>query len=46
MQVRGTKEQFFTLRMAQGSLLEIWPLQKLGACYLGDIHNMVCSCVQ
>lgn len=36
-QVRRTRESLFPLRMAQGSLMEIWPLQKLNRCYLEDI---------
>ena len=36
-QVRRTRESLFPLRMAQGFLMEIWPLQKLNRCYLEDI---------
>lgn len=36
-QVRRTRESLFPLRMAQGSLMEIRPLQKLNRCYLEDI---------
>ena len=43
-QVKGMREKFFPLRMAQGSLMEIGPLQKLSKRSLEDI-NVVCSCV-
>ena len=43
--VRRTRESLFPLRMAQGFLMEIWPLQKLNRC-LPRGHNVVCSLVQ
>ena len=43
--VRRTRESLVPLRMAQGFLMEIWPLQKLNRC-LPRGHNVVCSLVQ